>query len=188
MWQALGALLPIAVAVAFSSVPLTVTILILLSPNRGRAALPFLVGWVIGVAAVISLSAAGAAILSQPLRRRQDTAIAILEILIGSALIVLAAVYLRRRSQTSRGLPRWLAAVDSFGLTRPGADGRIAAPEAIAAAPKGRLIQNAHRQPSPSVSHPPRTGPSIADSANTAPTTLMEAARSRAGMTSAMMA
>jgi hypothetical protein len=115
MWQALGALLPIAVAVAFSSVPLTVTILILLSPNRGRAALPFLVGWVIGVAAVISLSAAGAAILSQPLRRRQDTAIAILEILIGSALIVLAAVYLRRRSQTSRGLPRWLAAVDSFG-------------------------------------------------------------------------
>ena len=41
MWQALGALLPIAVAVAFSSVPLTVTILILLSPNRGGAALPF---------------------------------------------------------------------------------------------------------------------------------------------------
>src|SRR4029453_14419521 len=49
------------------------------------------------------------------------------------------------------------------GLTRLGADGRKAAPEAIAAAPKGRLIQNAHRQPSPSVSHPPRTGPSIAD-------------------------
>ena len=48
MWQALGALLPIAVAVAFSSVPITVTILILLSPNRNRAALPFLVGWVIG--------------------------------------------------------------------------------------------------------------------------------------------
>jgi hypothetical protein len=74
------------------------------------------------------------------------------------------------------------------GLTRPGADGRKATPEAIAAAPKGRLIQNAHRQPSPSVSHPPRTGPSIADSANTAPTTLIEAARSRAGTTSAMMA
>lgn len=115
MWQALGALLPIAVAVAFSAVPLTVTILILLSPNRSRAALPFLVGWMIGVAAVISLSAAGAAVLSQPLRRRQDTAIAILEIVIGSALIVLAAVYLRRRSQTSKGPPRWLAAVDSFG-------------------------------------------------------------------------
>jgi hypothetical protein len=116
MWQGLGALLPIAVAVAFSSVPLTITILILLSPNRGRAALPFLVGWVIGVAAVISLSAAGAAALSQPLRRGRDTAIAVLEIVIGAALIVLAAIYLRRRSGTSStGLPRWLAAVDSFG-------------------------------------------------------------------------
>jgi Sap, sulfolipid-1-addressing protein len=116
MWQALGALLPIAVAVAFSSVPLTVTILILLSPNRGRAALPFLIGWVIGVAAVISLSAAGAAALSKPLRRGPDTAVVVLEILIGAALMVLAAIYLRRRSPASgTGLPRWLAAVDSFG-------------------------------------------------------------------------
>jgi Sap, sulfolipid-1-addressing protein len=116
MWQALGALLPIAVAVAFSSVPLTVTILILLSPNRGRAALPFLIGWVIGVAAVISLSAAGAAALSKPLRRGPDMAVVVLEILIGAALMVLAAIYLRRRSPASgTGLPRWLAAVDSFG-------------------------------------------------------------------------
>jgi Sap, sulfolipid-1-addressing protein len=115
MWQALGALLPIAVALAFSSVPLTVTILILLSPNRGRAAFPFLVGWVIGVAAVIILSAVGAAALSKPLRRRPDTAFVVLEIVIGTALMVLAAIYLRRRSQTRTGLPRWLAAVDSFG-------------------------------------------------------------------------
>jgi hypothetical protein len=116
MWQALGALLPIAVALAFSSVPLTVTILILLSPNRGRAALPFLVGWVIGVAAVIILSAAGASALSQPLRRGRDTAVAILEIVIGAALMVLAAIYLRRRSHASgMGLPHWLDAVDSFG-------------------------------------------------------------------------
>jgi hypothetical protein len=116
MWQALGALLPIAVAVALSSVPLTVTILILLSPNRGRAALPFLVGWVIGVAAVIILSAAGAAALAKPLRRGPDMAVVVLEIVIGAALMVLAAIYLRRRSPAGgTGLPRWLAAVDSFG-------------------------------------------------------------------------
>jgi hypothetical protein len=116
MWQALGALLPIAVALAFSSVPLTVTILILLSPNRSRAALPFLIGTVIGVAAVIMLSALATTALSQPLRRGRDTAIAVLEIVIGTALLILAAIYLRRRSRpSSTGLPRWLAAVDSFG-------------------------------------------------------------------------
>jgi Sap, sulfolipid-1-addressing protein len=136
MWEALGALLPIAVAVALSSVPLTVTILILLSPNRGRAAIPFLVGWLIGVAAVISLSAAGAAALSQPLGRGHDTAIAVLEILTGAALMVLAGIYLRPRSRAeSTGLPRWLAAVDSFGALASFAIGVL-----LGFRPKGLLL------------------------------------------------
>jgi hypothetical protein len=136
MWEGLGALLPIAFAVALSSVPLTVTILILLSPNRGRAALPFLVGWVIGVAAIISLSAAGAAALSQPLRRGQDTAIAVLQILIGAALMVLAGIYLRPRTRAvSTGLPRWLAAVDSFGALASFAIGVL-----LGFRPKGLLL------------------------------------------------
>jgi hypothetical protein len=43
-------------------------------------------------------------------------AVVVLEILIGAALMVLAGIYLRRRSPASgTGLPRWLAAVDSFG-------------------------------------------------------------------------
>ena len=116
MWQALGGLLPIAVAVAFSSVPITATILILLSPNRNRAALPFLLGWVTGAVAVIILSLLGASLLSEPRRRGADPIFAALEILIGIGLIVVGAVNLRRNSQTeSTGLPRWLSAVDSFG-------------------------------------------------------------------------
>jgi hypothetical protein len=116
MWQALGGLLPIAVAVAISSVPITVTILILLSPNRSRAALPFLLGWVTGVLAVIILSLLGASALPEPRRRGPDPVIAALEILIGTGLIVLGAVNLRRSSRSDHaGLPRWLSAVDSFG-------------------------------------------------------------------------
>jgi threonine/homoserine/homoserine lactone efflux protein len=116
MWQALGGLLPIAVAVAISSVPITATILILLSPNRNRTALPFLIGWVTGVAAVIILSALGASTLPEPTRRGNDPAIAVLQILIGAALIVLGVVNLRRGSRNEQtGLPRWLSAVDSFG-------------------------------------------------------------------------
>ena len=116
MWHALGALLPIAVAVALSSVPITVTILILLSPNKNRAALPFLVGWIIGAAAVITLSALGAQVLPDVPRRAQQKATAVLEIVIGLALMVLPVVDLRRRSRTdTAGLPRWLSAVDSFG-------------------------------------------------------------------------
>jgi Sap, sulfolipid-1-addressing protein len=91
---------------------------------------------VIGVAAVIVLSAAGAAALSQPLRRGRDTWIAVLEIMIGAALMVLAAIYLRRRSQASgTGLPRWLSAVDSFGPLAAFAIGVL-----LSFRPKGLLL------------------------------------------------
>lgn len=115
MWQALGGLLPIAVAVALSTVPITVTILILLSPNRNRAALPFLIGWVIGVAAVISLSAVGASALPEPPRRGPDTTTAVLLMTVGAALIVLGVVHLRGSRSQRTGLPHWLSTVDSFG-------------------------------------------------------------------------
>lgn len=116
MWQALGGLLPIAVTVAFSSVPITVTILILLSPNRNRAALPFLVGWVIGVAAVIVFSTLFASTLPGPPRRGADPATAIPLMVVGAALIVLGVINLRRSSQSdSTGLAGWLSRVDSFG-------------------------------------------------------------------------
>jgi hypothetical protein len=116
MWQALGALLPIAVALALSSVPITATILILLSPNRNVAALPFLVGWVTGAAGLIVLSTLFASVLPKPPRRGPDTVTAGLLIIIGLALIVLGALNLRRSPQSEgTGMSRWLSRVESFG-------------------------------------------------------------------------
>jgi Sap, sulfolipid-1-addressing protein len=116
MWQALGHLLPIAVAVAFSSVPITAMILILLSPTRNRSAVPFLIGWVVGIAAVIFLSALGAQALPEPSRREPDKIAASFEMLIGVALIAVS-IFSRRRASApdTAGLPRWLQAVGSFG-------------------------------------------------------------------------
>ena len=117
MWQALGGLLPIAVAVAISSVPITVTILILLSPNRNVAALPFLIGSVIGVAGVIVLSMFLASTLPRPPRVRPDLASAALFIVIGAGLG--RARYRQPAAKFSKaersGMPRWLSRVGSFG-------------------------------------------------------------------------
>ena len=117
MPQALGHVLPIALALAISSVPIMATILILLSPQRDRSALPFLIGWVLGIAVVVSACTAFAQLIpTSRSPRRPETAIGTAEIVIGLTLIVLALIAWRRaRRNPSTAMPKWLSAVGSFG-------------------------------------------------------------------------
>jgi Sap, sulfolipid-1-addressing protein len=136
MWQALGGLLPIAVAAAISSIPITVTILILLSPNRNTAALPFLAGWVVGAAGVIVLCALFASFLPKSPISGPDILSASLFMVIGVALVVLGIVNLRRRPQNDEaGLPDWLSRVSSFGAL-----GSFAVAVLLDIRPKGLLL------------------------------------------------
>ena len=116
MLSALGELLPIAVAVAVSSVPIMATILILLSPKRNQSAIPFLIGWVVGMAAVVVIAAVGANAL--PLRpfRAPQRAIGIGQIVVGTAVLVAAVMAWRRaaRAPVDRG-NGWLDRVDRMG-------------------------------------------------------------------------
>lgn len=117
MPQAIGHLLPIALAVALSSVPIMATILILLSPRRSQSALPFLIGWVLGLAVVVSACTLFAQLIpASRSPRRPETAIGTAEILVGLTLIVLALIAWRRaRRNPSTAMPKWLSAVGSFG-------------------------------------------------------------------------
>ena len=116
MLSALGQLLPIAVAVALSSVPITATILILLSPKRNRSAIPFLIGWVVGMAAVVVVATAGASTLPISSLRTPQKAIGIGEIIVGVALLVVAVIAWRRAARAPAGKgSRWLDRVDGMG-------------------------------------------------------------------------
>ena len=92
MLQAVGHILPIAVAVALSSVPITVIILILLSPNRNRSAIPFLIGWLIGLAGVAAAFVVFANLIPKSTVRKADLGIAIVLMVVGIALIVFSIV------------------------------------------------------------------------------------------------
>ena len=115
--QAIGHLLPFAVALALSAVPILATLFILLSPNRSRSAMPFLIGWVAGifvVAALCTLVAQAVPAARSP--RRPDTVIGALEIIIGAALIVLAIFSFRRaRKRAATPIPNWLKSSGSLG-------------------------------------------------------------------------
>lgn len=133
MLAAIGHMLPIAAALAVSSVPITAMVLILLSPNRQRSAVPFLLGWVIGLALAVTLCALGAELVpASRAARRPDTVIGVLEILIGAGLLIVAFLTWRRgrraasraansaarsaaTSSTTPSLPKWLAEVGSLG-------------------------------------------------------------------------
>jgi len=117
MPQAIGQILPIAVAVAVSSVPIMASILILLSPRRAQSAVPFLIGWALGMAVVVTICTIGAqAIPTSRSARQPDTAIGIAEILVGAALVAIAIVaWIRARRNPTDAMPKWLNRVGSFG-------------------------------------------------------------------------
>ena len=116
MAELLAQLIPVALAAALSTVPITVTIFVLLSERRSAIALPFSSGWVIGTAAGLTLAtlAAHAVLPSRP--RHVGSLTATFEILIGSALVVLGLAAVVRRTRASSGRrPGWIEGVGSFG-------------------------------------------------------------------------
>jgi hypothetical protein len=116
MLSAFGTLLPIALAVAVSSVPITLTILILLSPKRNRLAIPFLIGWVVGMAVVVVVSSIGANALPIRSIRTSQKAIGIAEIIVGAGLLVIAVFTSRRATNRPPDRPsRLLDSVDRLG-------------------------------------------------------------------------
>ena len=116
MGQVLAQLIPVALAAALSTVPITAMIFILLSERRGTTALPFLTGWVLGTAAGLTLATLAAqALPGRP--RRLASLIGTLEILTGSALILLGifTIVRHRRAAPTDQRPSWVEGIGSFG-------------------------------------------------------------------------
>jgi len=116
VWNAIGQLLPLALAAAVSSVPIMATILILLSDHRDEAAIPFLAGWVIGATTVLTLATLLAQSAPHTRPRQHETWVGAVEIVIGMALVVVGIVALRRprTADGSGSMPGWMDRIGSI--------------------------------------------------------------------------
>jgi hypothetical protein len=115
MWSALGQLFPLAIAAAISTVPITITLLILLSDRRSTAAVPFLAGSVIGAALLLTLATLAAHGLPAGRPRHPPTALGVLEILLGAAMVVYGLVVLRRpEPDEASQRPSRMSAIESL--------------------------------------------------------------------------
>jgi threonine/homoserine/homoserine lactone efflux protein len=116
--QAIGALLPSAVAVALSPIPIVAVVVVLGTPRARTNGPAFAVGWVLGLAVVstVVILTLGTASSSDG---AASTAADALKAVLGLLLLVLAARKWRSRPRPGEEpeLPKWLATVDA--LTPP---------------------------------------------------------------------
>ncbi len=135
----LGDLLPLAVGVAISPVPIIAVILMLLAPQVGSTSVGFLIGWVAGVVAVTTVVTVLAATVGlESSDSGPSTTSSWIKIALGASLVMLAVRQWRSRPEPGQDapLPKWMAAVDSFTFTKSAALGAALA----AVNPKNLLL------------------------------------------------
>ena len=120
MGQAIGQTLPFAVGIALSPIPIVGVVLMLATPRAGSNGLAFLVGWILGLAAVgtvVLLVSAGAdaSEAGQP-----ATWVSVLKLVLGAGLLAVAVREWRGRPRRGEEgeMPSWMREVDHFGPGR----------------------------------------------------------------------
>ena len=137
MGEAIGQILPLAIGVALSPVPIIAVILMLVTPRAGSNGPAFILGWLLGltIVGVLMLGLAGPAANDDG-----DPAswVSWLKLALGAALLLLAAKQWRGRPHGDEepAAPKWMGAIDGFTPVKALGAGAVLS----AANPKNLLI------------------------------------------------
>lgn len=133
----LGEILPLAVGVAVSPVPIIAVVLVLMSPSATRVAPLFLFGWVAGLVVSVGLFTALGGALPAPSDEDGRPVVATLQLVLGALLLLLALKQWKGRPRAGEEpqLPGWMAGITGVTPVRAAA---LAA--ALAAANPKNLI------------------------------------------------
>lgn len=120
MGTVIGDILPLAVGIAISPIPITAAILVLFAPRAGAASAGFLLGWLAGivfatVVFVLIAGVAGPGDSSDP-----SAVVSWIRLILGIGLLLLAVKQWRNRPRPGQqpSLPKWMSAIDSVTLGR----------------------------------------------------------------------
>jgi hypothetical protein len=108
--------LPIALAVAFSPIPIIAVILMLFSQRPKSNGLGFLIGWVVGIAIVGGLVVGLAQTEPLSIDKAPTEAVSMFKILLGLILLGLAIIQWRNRPGPDEQppAPRWVNSIDTL--------------------------------------------------------------------------
>lgn len=114
MGSAIGEVLPLAIGVAISPVPIIATILMLLTPRAGSTATAFLTGWVLGIVAGYAVFVIVGSAIDLSSDSDGNAVTATIRIVLGLLLLALAVKQWRSRPAPGAEptMPGWLSAMD----------------------------------------------------------------------------
>ena len=120
MGGAIGSILPLAVGIAISPVPIIAAILMLLSPRARLTGVGFMLGWVVGIIIAVVVFTLLSAILPADDPSVTHPIIGVIQLVLGLLLLFLAFRQWRSRPKPGEeaALPKWMAAIDSMNATR----------------------------------------------------------------------
>jgi threonine/homoserine/homoserine lactone efflux protein len=114
--EVIGEILPLAVGIAISPIPIIAAILMLLSPRAKATSVGFLVGWLAGIVIAIVLFTLLSSVLPQEDSSGSSPINGVIKIILGALLLFLSAKQWRGRPAEGEqaAMPKWMSAIDSM--------------------------------------------------------------------------
>lgn len=115
MGAVIGEILPLAVGIAISPIPIIAVILMLLSPRAKGASVGFMIGWVVGIIVAVVVFTLLSSVIPQSGGEPSKTS-GIIKIIFGALLLFLALRQWRGRPAKGEQavMPKWMSAIDSM--------------------------------------------------------------------------
>ena len=116
MGDVIGDILPLALGVMISPIPIIAAILMLLSPKAKRTSVGFLLGWVAGIVVVLTVFILLASVIPQTDADQPQPVAGVIKIVLGALMLLLAVKQWRSRPEPGEeaALPSWMSAIDQL--------------------------------------------------------------------------
>ena len=115
MTEVIGEILPLAIGIAISPIPIIAAILMLLSPRAKSTSVGFLFGWLAGIIVAVVLFTLLSSVIPQDTGGPSPVA-GVIKIILGALLLFLAIKQWRARPAEGEQatMPKWMSAIDSM--------------------------------------------------------------------------
>jgi threonine/homoserine/homoserine lactone efflux protein len=116
MGGVIGDILPLALGVAISPIPVIAAILMLLSPNAKTTSIGFLIGWIAGTVIAVGAFTLLSSVLPGDDSDGSNPVKGTIRLVLGVLLVLLAAKQWRARprGKVAPELPKWMSAIDTL--------------------------------------------------------------------------